>query len=202
MKLYFYFIFILFTFLYPKIIKVSFNDDSRISYKGSHPAHDWVGISDRIKGGLLCKDSSLDECVIKIAIPLKSFDSNSSGRDSNMLIHTESNKYPFVKFISDSFNMKSLYLEESEDIIKSDGESEVILTGSLEFHGVQKNISINLQLSKKEDMFLGMSEFAISLDDYNVEKPQLLLVPISDEIIISCKLFCNNEFYFSKYEKK
>ena len=56
--------------------------------------------------------------------------------------------------------------------------------------------------TKKEDMFLGMSEFAISLDDYNVEKPQLLLVPISDEIIISCKLFCNNEFYFSKYEKK
>ena len=81
-------------------IKLPFNDNSIVTYEGSHPAHKWKGVSSDIKGGIICES---DSCVIQVIIPLETFDSGSSGRDSNMLFSTESHKYPYVKYYSDFF---------------------------------------------------------------------------------------------------
>ena len=167
--------------LFASDIRISFSDTSVVSYKGSHPAHSWEGISKRVKGGILCKDDSLKDCIMKVIIQLESFDSGNYGRDSNMLFHTESHKYPFVKFNSDSFSII--------DSINSHFD----LTGILEFHGIENKISSNIQIFNKNNIFSGLTEFRISLDDYNVDKPQLLFVPISDGIEIKCNLFCKNE---------
>jgi len=167
--------------LFASDIRISFSDTSVVSYKGSHPAHSWEGISKRVKGGILCKDDGLKDCTIKVIIQLESFDSGNSGRDSNMLFHTESHKYPFVKFNSDSFSVL--------DSINSNFD----LTGILEFHGIEKKISSSIQIFNKNNIFSGLTEFRISLDAYNVDKPQLLFVRISDEIEIRCNLFCKNE---------
>ena len=69
---------------------------SEISYTGSHPAHDWTGISSSFKGGIVC--DSFDDCIIKIQIPINSFDSGNSSRDSNMLYYVEANKFKYVTF--------------------------------------------------------------------------------------------------------
>ena len=58
--------------LFSDNIKLPFNDNSAIIYKGSHPAHDWEGISTDVKGGLICEK---EECVIQVIVPLESFDS-------------------------------------------------------------------------------------------------------------------------------
>lgn len=175
--------FLIFAIMMPlKEIKVSFIDSSTISYKGYHPAHNWVGVNENVKGGIICKDENLSDCVIKVIAPLDSFDSGSSGRDSNMLFYTESNKYPFVKFTSNSFNMKS--------IVGSDND----LLGVLEFHGIKDTISSRVNILNQGSTLSGTAKFSISLDSYNVEKPQLLFVPISDNIDIECHMFCKNDF--------
>jgi len=183
--------FLIFAIMIPsKEIRVSFNDSSTISYKGYHPAHNWVGLNKNVKGGIICKDENLLDCVIKVIAPLDSFDSGSSGRDSNMLFYTESNKYPFVKFTSNSFNMK--------DIIGADND----LLGVLEFHGMKDTISSRINILNQGSILSGTAQFSISLDHYNVEKPQLLFVPISNNIDIECRMFCKNDFLNFNNEKK
>jgi len=169
-------------------IRVSFSDSSTISYKGYHPAHNWSGVSEKLKGGVICKDSTLLDCIIKVIAPLDSFDSGSSGRDSNMLFYTESNKYPFVKFTSNSFNIKDMIGGENN------------LLGVLEFHGIKDTISTRINILNQKTILYGTAQFTISLDRYNVDKPQLLFVPISDNIDIECHMFCKNNFL--NYNKK
>ena len=91
-----------------------FNDNSIVVYKGSHPAHDWKGVSSNVKGGIICEK---EECVLQVIVPLESFDSGSSGRDSNMLFSTESHKYPYVKYYSDPFSMH--YIRKEDFIVFS-----------------------------------------------------------------------------------
>ena len=160
-------------------IKLPFNDNSSIIYQGSHPAHKWQGVSTDVRGGVICEDN---QCIIQVIVPLESFDSGSSGRDSNMLFSTESHKYPYIKYYSDSF------------IIDSMNEKSINLSGYIEFHGVKKYIQNHVIISNQDSVLLGFSDFSISLDDYKIERPQLLFVPISDQIKLKCNLFCNNIF--------
>ena len=71
---YIYFILII-SISFTKGVKIMFDPSSTISYKGFHPAHDWIGESNNFKGGIICDDNSFNECFIKVAIPLNSFDS-------------------------------------------------------------------------------------------------------------------------------
>ncbi len=190
MMKYFYFISIIFTISYSENVKILFDSNSTISYIGSHPAHNWTGVSDNFKGGIICNDTSLNECFIKIVAPIKSFDSKNSARDSNMLLYTESKKYPYAKFTSNQVN------------IFNSLDTELMLSGRLEFHGVTKNISVNIALSSKGDMLLGTTEFVLSLEEYGVNRPELLFIPISDEIKITCKLLCDNKIGLLKNGKK
>ena len=120
-------------------IRISFSDSSIVSYTGHHPAHDWEGISKQVRGGIICVDNNFKDCIIKIIIPIESFDSGNSGRDSNMLFHTKSNKFPFVKFSSNSFDINKTINEKFD------------LNGLLDFHGNKKDILTNIEGNDSEE---------------------------------------------------
>ena len=160
-------------------IEAPFDNQSIITYEGSHPAHNWEGESRSFKGGIVC--DNLEDCIIKIQIPLESFDSGSSGRDSNMLYYTESNKYPYVTFYSNSFTLHN-------DIFTLG--SNISLNGTLEFHGVKQEVKMTIFIYNNNQFLFGETQFDILLSDYNVERPSLLFVPISDRIVIKCNLSC------------
>ena len=186
---YIYFILII-SISFTKGVKIMFDPSSTISYKGFHPAHDWIGESNNFKGGIICDDNSFNECFIKVAIPLNSFDSKNSGRDSNMLLYTESNKYPYVKFISKQFSISDSFSESLN------------LSGELEFHGIKNNLSTEINLSVQDSIIVGLTKFTISLEDYKVDRPELLFIPISDEVEISCRLTCSNSLGVLQNEKR
>jgi len=162
-------------------IKVPFNDNSTITYLGSHPAHNWKGISREVKGGVICEK---ENCIVQVIIPLESFDSGSAGRDSNMLFSTESHKYPYVKYYSDPFLVTNIQEEVSS----------FKLSGYIEFHGITNNIITEINIDYQDSMLLGQAYFSISLDDYKIDKPQLLFAPISDEVKLECNLYFDNVF--------
>ena len=68
---------------------------AQIKYYGKHFLHDWIGISNDLNGNVFI-DSDNSKYQVEINVPLISFNSNNSNRDSNMLIHTEALTYPNV----------------------------------------------------------------------------------------------------------
>ena len=72
---------------------------AQIKYYGTHFLHDWIGISNDLNGNVFI-DNNNSEYLVELNVPLISFSSNNSNRDSNMLIHTEAFSYPEVIFKS------------------------------------------------------------------------------------------------------
>ena len=75
---------------------------SFISYDGKHPAHNWTGISKDIQGTFKLNEEDLTKSKVDLFVPVFSFDSKNSNRDSNMLDVIEEYFYPSVGFYSSS----------------------------------------------------------------------------------------------------
>jgi polyisoprenoid-binding protein YceI len=154
-------------------------EESYISYMGTHPLHSWEGISRDISFNMKCTG---DHCLLDVSAPLESFDSGNDGRDNNMLYYTESLQYPEVRFKTESFKFTGNF------------DTSIDVKGELTFHGITKEIPVKIVLYKELDLdgstitHWGKCSFNISLDSFNVSKPNLLLVKISDEITVNVKL--------------
>ena len=152
-------------------------EESYISYKGTHPLHSWEGISKDISFNMECTG---DHCVLDVSAPLESFNSGNDGRDNNMLYYTESLQYPEVRFQSESFKFTGNF------------DTSIDVKGELIFHGVTKEIPVKIVLYKDLNCssitHWGKCSFNISLNSFNVSKPSLLMVKISDEIAVNVKL--------------
>ena len=86
------------------LISVSFSQNidiasSEIKYFGNHFLHSWIGVSNKATSTIIYDEIKKDGSVT-IEVPLNSFDSKISGRDSNMLFYTDALDYPIVKFKS------------------------------------------------------------------------------------------------------
>ena len=141
--------------------------DMKINYYGRHILHDWVGVSNDLKGRVLI-DNDQSEHSVELNVPLRSFNSKNSNRDSNMLFATNALDYPKIRFKSTSINIF---------------KDSVSVTGNLYFHGVSKKI----ESTAKFELFNGFSatgSFNINLSDYDIERPTLMLIKIDDEIKI------------------
>ena len=145
---------------------------SYIKYIGNHPLHSWSGTSKDINLKLDCNN---DDCIINVSTPIEKFDSGNDSRDSNMLYYTESLIYPVVSFKSDSFRF-------DEQFNKS-----IDVKGSLNFHGIEKEISLKIALSNANNEFWGTCNFNFELSVFNVDRPSLLMLKISDTIEIETK---------------
>ena len=147
---------------------------SYILYKGSHPLHDWEGISKNIDFILSCNDNNA--CNLTVSTNLESLNSGNDSRDSNMLWYTESFKYPKVSFQSNNFKFYD------------DFDTSIEVYGDINFHGVTKSVPINIKLYKENQSLWGICNFNIDLNDYNIDRPSLLMMKISSLIKIESKL--------------
>lgn len=147
-------------------------DSSKVTYSGYHVAHDWTGVSEEAKGLLTESDGQLQR--IAITVPLASFDSNSSNRDSNALRVLNAILHPEVRFYS-------------EEISPADGET-VELFGFFELNGIRKNYRVKLRLERKAGQVNLAGDFKVNLNDFDLKLPRFLLKPIEEEIDLSVDL--------------
>ena len=140
---------------------------AQIKYYGKHFLHDWIGISNDLNGNVFI-DSDNSKYQVEINVPLISFNSNNSNRDSNMLIHTEALTYPNVRFISTNIIVN---------------QNSAMVEGNLLFHGVTKKIKSTAVIDIANG-FAAKGSFNINLKDYNVDPPTLMLITINDIIKI------------------
>ena len=139
---------------------------SKITYYGSHYAHDWQGHSTGISGRIIydADDQTANSCSLRVN--LATFDSGNSNRDSNMLTYLNAFQYPDVMFVSNEISM--------EGIIAS-------IKGQLTFHGITREINLTADISLT-DRFNAEGSFTILLSDYEVERPALLFKKIANEM--------------------
>ena len=147
-------------------------NNSYIKYSGSHPLHNWIGVTNNF---IFKIDSNNNQFSIYISAPLKYFDSKNENRDSNMLYYVESLKYPNVTFKSKKFNYTSL-------------DKIILIDGILDFHGIKKSIIAKINLMENSSSIIGKCSFDISLSEFNINKPKLLMLSINDIISIEANI--------------
>ena len=139
---------------------------SKITYYGSHYAHDWQGHSTGISGRIIydADDQTANSCSLRVN--LATFDSGNSNRDSNMLTYLNAFQYPDVMFVSNEISVKGM---------------NAFIKGKLTFHGKTKDINLTADISFN-DVFNAEGSFIILLSEYEVERPALLFKKIADEL--------------------
>ncbi len=146
---------------------------SFISYTGSHPFHDWTATTNNVNIDSDCLYTSTS-CTIKISSPIISFNSGNENRDSNAFMLVDGLTFPMVSLTVDNFNMDRFLTGEINSV-----------HSSLNLNSKSQQQEIPLILEFDDKTFRIKSTFKTSLESFNIKRPSLLFLPISDSIRIN-----------------
>ncbi len=145
---------------------------SSISYSGNHFLHKWSAENNNLSG--LIKIDNENILNIGVVAKVADFKSGNSSLDSNSYRVLEALKFPNIIF-------KSL------SVTSINGLSNI--KGLIEFHGIEKNIDVNVELTTMGNTTQMNGEFTLNLSDFSIDRPSLLLRKIDNEIKIEFILF-------------
>ncbi len=110
------------------------------------------------------------------SVPVRSFDSGNSLRDSHAMDAVEADRFPEAEFTAQSITPVEGRL----------GDYEIL--GSLTFHGQTREIKVIATPELKEDSLVVSGKLPIRLTEFGVDRPSLLFIPVRDEVRISFRL--------------
>ena len=149
---------------------------SVLAYTGHHALHDWTGTSRAVGGTLQVDLQDPTRSRIEVVVPVASFDSGNSNRDSNMLDTVEEERYADVRFVS-----RGVAVDRWEPA--ADGYAGTWrVRGALTFHGQTHEVEVPVTVRVAGRAFEASTRFQISLERFGVSRPRLMLVPISDAL--------------------
>ena len=148
------------------------NTKSSISYSGNHFLHKWSAENNNLSG--LIKIDNKDVLNIGIVAKVADFKSGNSSLDSNSYSVLEALIFPNIIF-------------KSISIKSQNGLSNI--KGLIEFHGIEKDIDVNVELTKIDNTTQINGQFTLNLSDFSIDRPSLLLRKIDNEIKIEFILF-------------
>ena len=162
------FVFILMSFVQAQTKRVeSIKSESYIGYQLTHPMHEVVAQSKEAYCLLEIDPQKREIKKVYVQIPVASFNSGNSNRDSHAMEVIDAISYPNVKYIATNVN-------QDKDSIK--------VTGKLTFHGVTKEVYIAAIVKWSDKKIWVNGAFDVSLTAFNVERPSLLMVPVKDNL--------------------
>ncbi len=146
---------------------VPIKDESKLTYNLSHPLHEVESTSKEVAYKVEVDPANRVIKSVSASVDVTTFDSGNSNRDSHAMEVIDALTYPEVTFASTS--------------ITQNGDSAKV-TGKLTFHGVTKEILIPAVLKWSPNRLDVHGDFSISLTAFRVERPSLLMIPVSDEL--------------------
>ena len=150
------------------------SDKSIINYTGKHFLHKWSAENKNISGLIQIENETISN--IGVVAKVSDFRSGNSNLDSNSLRVLDALQFPNVIFKSTS--------------IKQDNE-QIMIDGILNFHGIEKDISISAKLVQLEESILLSGKFSVYLTEFLVDRPSLLTMKVDDEINLEFELYFN-----------
>ena len=150
--------------------------ESVLQYHGHHPLHGWTGTSRSVYGTLRLDLTDPPRSSVTIRVPVASFDSGNSNRDSNMLDAVEADRYPDVLFESTAISVQRW------EHTSSGYEGSWTVGGNLTFHGETHPVLIPVTVRIEGNRLEATGAFSIALSQFKVRRPKLLLWSIRDTI--------------------
>lgn len=147
---------------------------STATYTMKHPMHTWDGVSRDVNGAMLYNADTKQIESVAIVIKVASFDTKNANRDSHAIEVLEGIKYPTVTFTAQD--------------IRPNTDGTLVVTGKLTFHGVSKPLTVQVTRQETTDGFRVEGTFPISLTEYQIEKPTLMMVPVEDVLALKFSL--------------
>lgn len=142
---------------------------SKVDYAMKHPLHSWEAVSKESKSIIVFNDKTQKIEAVAVIIPIKSFDSGNSNRDSHAIEVLEALKFPNVTFSASS-------VQESG--------TDLIIKGNLSFHGVSKPLELKVQQAISKANIRVTGDFVINMTDFNVEPPRLMGLKTEEKIAL------------------
>lgn len=153
--------------------------ESRIIYHVVHKLHRVDGTSRKAEGRARILPAG--QVQVSLRIPIESFDSGNSNRDSHMKEAVEAARFRVVELKA---SCDGLIMP-----ISSPATDQKTCRAQISFHGVQKMIDVSVQAAfESATRIHATSTFALSLDEFKVARPSLLFVKIDDELKIDVDL--------------
>jgi polyisoprenoid-binding protein YceI len=157
-----------------KVTLQAVKGESMIEYTLVHPLHTVEGISKDFDCSVSYDKTDDEVTDVKVQADVLTFDSGNSNRDSHMAEVVDALDYPDVTFDSDSV----VYVKQDT----------LLIMGKLNFHNVTKDIlcKVSETLQNNETIFNG--GFDISLTEFKIKRPSLLMMPVEDKLSMSFKI--------------
>ena len=134
------------------------SEKSFINYTGKHFLHKWSAENKNISGLIQIENESISN--IGIVAKVSDFKSGNSSLDSNSLRVLEALQFPNVIFKSTIVNQE---------------DGQIIFEGVMNFHGIEKDFTISAEVTNLNEVTQLSGKFIVSLSDFLVERPSLLL---------------------------
>ncbi len=99
--------------------------------------------------------------------------------------YVESEKYPNAVFKGRIEGFSNGMVTNIKDQLK------INVKGSLEIHGITREVVLPVTLSKKEGTLLADAVFMIRLEDYKIDIPQVVFMNIAEEVEVTTKFKFN-----------
>ncbi len=155
---------------------------SVIDYTGSATMHNWTGTSRSVTGRLVLDLDVPDSSRVAVRAPVASFVSGRSRRDRKMREVTEAARHPFVEFRATTIRPRRWGATEEGHA------GQWAVTGDLTFHGRTHPVEAAVDVRTTADSVRARAQFPVSLTRFDVERPELLWVPIGDTIRVDARI--------------
>lgn len=144
---------------------------SSISYFGKHFLHSWNSENTNISGIIEVDDKKISS--LGVVAKVIDFKSGNSNLDSNSYRVLEALKFPNIIFRSTSIKYE---------------DQQLFIKGTLNFHGVEKEVATYFIQTDEVNRIILKGSFTFSLEEFNIDRPSLLLKKIDDQIEVQVKL--------------
>ena len=152
--------------------------DSEIVFTSKALWEKFDGKTKGVSGYLEADLQSLQgEVRLEVAVDLASFDTGMKKRNQHMREnHLETGIYPQAFF-------RGARILKAEPVSLAPGATaRVVLAGTLDLHGVQKEYEVALEVERRSDGALRIrGEFPVMLPDHEIERPQKLVVKLAEK---------------------
>jgi polyisoprenoid-binding protein YceI len=156
---------------------------STIAFHVVHPFHGVTGRSSSVEGKVVLFADGKVQAMVRV--PVASFDSGVSNRDSNVRDAVEEGRFPFVVFKGTAQLDPSA--APSRPVIPVTIRTS--MSGELEMHGVKQAITVPLEIQLERDgTARARGSFQVSLQSFGIDRPSLLLLRIDDACRIDADL--------------
>lgn len=181
MKSLFPFIFLFAGFGLTAEFHIDREQENLVQFTSDAPVEKIVGTTSKIDGYVLWAGDDLTaDSEFYFEVDLAALDTGIGLRNRHMRDnYLETAKYPLA-----------VYTGRIVEVSDSGDETLAFSAfGTFKLHGVERALKIDGKLTKTEDGYRAESQFDLKLQDYNIERPQLMLLKIGEVIQLDVRFY-------------